>query len=81
MILYFRLRFGLVNSSNSHLRLKICVVWRVGRGIFYYLLKSVLYEFAIPNLSLIYISVSDILKPSFGINFMCACCELTKVIL
>ena len=48
----FRLKFGLVNSINTNLMLKICSVWE---GIFS--LKCILIDFAIPNMSMVYFCI------------------------
>ena len=55
MIEKFNLMFGLVNSINTCLRLKI----RLYEGGFYNL-KSLLNEFAVPNLSLFILYIRNV---------------------
>ena len=45
-VIYFTLRFGLVNTINTYLSLRILAVWG-----WFFSLKCELIEFAIPNLS------------------------------
>ena len=60
--IYFKLRFGYVNLIENHLWLEI-VVCGAGEGVS---LKCLLIDFAIPNLSLIFICIY---KSAFGSVF------------
>ena len=59
--IYFRLRFGFMNTINAYLRLKISG-WDFS-------LKCALIEFAIPNQSLIYFYLSEIFKLAYKTGF------------
>ena len=64
--MYVTLRFGLVNTINTFLRLKV----HVGCGVGLFSLNYISIEFAIPNLSLIYFLYQKSLK-TFKFVAMC----------
>ena len=63
--IYFRVRFGLVNSINTRLfTIKNRVAWKGEM----FSIKYVIIKLVLPNQSLIYIFISEIFKPVFSTN-------------